>query len=72
MSEPKFKVGQKVRCKKHCGCQGLGHRIGRVFIIDHYQETTMGTTIYWEKNNGGGVYEDSLELNKITNWKGEF
>lgn len=74
MKDPKFKIGEEVKCIKHPQLKtygGAGWKQDRVFKIDKitpYESGEGRSYIYWGSPNGG-VYEPFLELNAVTNWR---
>ena len=71
--EHKFKVGDKVCCvgvssrHENAGCTnygngGKGWKIGRVFTIKCTTKSHNHRTVYWDRVDDYGVYENHLEL----------
>ena len=71
MHNPKFKLGEMVRCvlpNEH-SVAGMGWALGFEFIINQIVNSDADAC-YFEGRGGGGVYENYLERVFNNEWKG--
>ena len=65
--EPKYKVGDKLRCipgfdNQNSDSGGAGYEIGKTFIVERITNNNGDLTIYWPIRSGVGIYERAVEL----------
>jgi len=66
--EPKYKVGDKLRCipgfdNQNSDSGGAGYEIGKTFIVGQISNNNGDSTIYWPMERSGmGIYERAVEL----------
>ena len=66
----KFKVGDMVECVMGPS-RGAGWELGLKFQIRHISLGNPGNSVCWKVIGKNGVFEDSLKLVGITNWRKE-